>query len=244
MVCEICGGSGWIERQRADGGTEAVRCECYEQMRVNEFLGLSGVFSGYKDKTVNDYKAIDASGMKLRSSAATYIRDFNKMKSSGIGMYIYSKEKGSGKTHITSAICVAAIKTLHIRAKFVTLSDLYFEIKAAFNSNETSAEKVIGKYRASGLLVIDDIGMEKTTDWNNEILFNIIDYREKSLLPTLYTSNCPIDALNYDSRIKSRIRGNSIEIHAPEIDNRKLLLNATATHSDERVDNQVMQNAC
>jgi len=226
MACEKCCGSGWLERSTASGGTEAVRCDCYEEMRVNEFLGLSGVFSGYKDKTVNDYKATDADGEKLKRNAARYVREFPKMNKSGIGMYIYSESKGSGKTHVASAMCVAIIKTQHIRAKFLTLSDLFLEVQGTYNNNTVSSESIISKYRTCGLLVIDDIGIEKVSDFKNEILFSIVDYREKSLLPILYTSNCPIAALNYDERIKSRIKGNSIEIHAPEIDNRKLDLHA------------------
>ena len=41
------------------------------------------------------------------------------------------------------------------------------------------------------LLVLDDLGAEKSSEWTKSVLFEIIDYRYNEMLPILITTNCP-----------------------------------------------------
>jgi len=224
MTCEVCGGSGFVEHRRADGTSYSTRCECYTKKRLAALIERSGVSKAYRDKTVNGYIAKSADGKKLKTEIITYAKSFDDMVDKGVGIYIYSKMKGSGKTHLASALCIAAINMYQTQAKIITLIDLFAEVKASYDDRELRSDLIMNKYKTCKFLVLDDIGTENVTAWADETLYDIVDYREKAQLPTVYTSNCPISALKYDERIKSRIRGHSIECHADEIDNRKLVL--------------------
>ena len=64
------------------------------------------------------------------------------------------------------------------------------------------------KYQECSLLIIDDLGVERSTDWSLETLFKIIDYRYNEELPILITTNCTPEELkeHVGDRIYDRIR--------------------------------------
>jgi len=102
---------------------------------------------------------------------------------------------------------------IYNNALFTTVGELLQEIKDSFkpsyvvSTDETESE-IILKYKNIDLLVLDDFGAEKSTDWNYSVLYLIINYRYAQLKPTMYTSNFDLDAIAEklgDSRITSRI---------------------------------------
>ena len=56
------------------------------------------------------------------------------------------------------------------------------------------------------VLIIDDFGIEKVKDWIEEKLYHIINARYINRLITIFTSNLPIERLDYDDRITNRIK--------------------------------------
>ena len=68
-----------------------------------------------------------------------------------------------------------------------------------------------------GLLILDDIGIESgKQSWINEAIFYLVDYRDKHILPTIYTSNYDMEKLPGDERTIDRIIGHSIPLKMPE----------------------------
>ncbi len=74
---------------------------------------------------------------------------------------------------------------------FVVLSELYEHLRYCYSNNDPwSPKRIMNHLREVDLLVLDDMGAEKTSDWTKEILFNIIDYRYNEQLPMIVTTNC------------------------------------------------------
>ena len=64
----------------------------------------------------------------------------------------------------------------------------------------------IGELMEYPLLILDDFGMERKTEFANEQIFNVIDERYRSRKPLIVTTNLPLDSLrNPDSLEMSRI---------------------------------------
>src|SRR5581483_6433833 len=67
-------------------------------------------------------------------------------------------------------------------------------------------------------LVLDDLGAENSTPWVNETLFQLVNYRYNNELPTIFTSNAKVDAV--EDRVRSRMLDNSFTerwaIQAPD----------------------------
>jgi len=212
--CPLCKDTGWIELENGS----YKRCVCRNQINVQSLIDLSGIPKGYLAKTVADYNASDKLSNEIKKAVTDYVNNFKQAKESGLGLYLYSQTAGTGKTHLACAVGLAVMRLYQVNVKFITLSDLFLEIQSAFKGDFYS---VLNNFRDAELLIIDDVGVEKPSEWKSEMMFSIVDYREKNVLPTIMTSNCRKDELSYDNRIKSRIKV-QLELQAPMIDRRSL----------------------
>ena len=66
------------------------------------------------------------------------------------------------------------------------------------------------------MLVLDDIGTQKTGDWQQQELFRLINERSNAGKLIIFTSNMLPEKLNVDSRTIDRIRKMSIVLQMPE----------------------------
>jgi DNA replication protein DnaC len=93
--------------------------------------------------------------------------------------------------------------------KFISTLDIFSEIKSTFDNKEGKTEQEIIKfYREVPLLVLDDFGTRKPTDWVYDVLYLIINYRYEWMLPTIFTSNLNLNEISKvygDDRLTSRI---------------------------------------
>jgi len=137
------------------------------------------------------------------------------------GLFLYGPP-GSGKTHLVCAITNKIITENLGSVKFIQTIDLLLEIKRAFNSQEITELDIIEKYTSATYLVLDDIGVEKRSDWTFTVFYKIINDRYISNLPTIITSNCSLDDLDkhFDERIVSRIIQMCEVIKMPNLNHR------------------------
>ena len=135
----------------------------------------------------------------------------NNIKTSRKGIYIYGS-CGTGKTHICYAI-VKKIEDEMFKIKLWSLPELLRFLKRDFDEankqkdfDNTNFAEVIN---FKGILVIDDIGAEKKSEWVEETLYTIINKRYEDVLPTIFTSNYSPEQLieRLGDRIVSRIVG-------------------------------------
>ena len=74
---------------------------------------------------------------------------------------------------------------------FIVLSELFEYLKNCYSNDESwKSKRIMEHLRKVDLLVLDDMGAEKTSEWTKELLFNIIDYRYNEQLPMIVTTNC------------------------------------------------------
>ena len=66
------------------------------------------------------------------------------------------------------------------------------------------------------VLIIDDFGIEKVKDWIEEKLYHVINARYINRLITIFTSNLPIEDLEYDERITNRIKEKCFPLAFPD----------------------------
>ena len=128
------------------------------------------------------------------------------------GLLFYGRA-GSGKTHLACSIARYLIEQKQIGVKFVRIVDLLSDIRRTFDENENyrteNESELIGKYTKAPLLILDDLGSEKTTDWVRQILYQIIDEQWLEQMPIIITSNLTLNELDgrLEERITSRIAG-------------------------------------
>lgn len=100
---------------------------------------------------------------------------------------------------------------LPVKPAFVTVPELLLEIRCAFDGSASGTEKyIIDKYMKTPFLILDDLGVEKTTEWALQTLYIIINSRYADInKTTIITSNLGLNEIadKLNDRITSRING-------------------------------------
>lgn len=114
---------------------------------------------------------------------------------------------GVGKTHLACSIANELIKN-GIPIIYGTLINLLAELKNTYDVNNNISEmKIIKLYEKVDLLIIDDLGKEKPSEWGLEKLFTIINSRYENNLPVIITTNYDqnslINRLSIDGEIET-----------------------------------------
>jgi len=127
---------------------------------------------------------------------------FENMLAGGKGIYLHGAI-GTGKTHVA-----CAMKKHYDRPGEDTphgyrsgrwlmlwnVVDLMHEIRSDFDRTEKhNPDDRLVDYQ--GILILDDLGAEKATEFVAETLYRIINYRYVNMLPTVFTSNCTLPEL-------------------------------------------------
>lgn len=112
---------------------------------------------------------------------------------------------GSGKTYLTAAMFNELSKD-KVKSAIVFWPEFLNSLKSSFNSENKSEFKNKYNYvKKVDLLLIDDIGAESVTPWSrDEILCPLLQYRMDEKLPTFFTSNLNLEALENHLAITSR----------------------------------------
>lgn len=93
---------------------------------------------------------------------------------------------GSGKTHLAAAVCNALVGR-GISVLFGTAIEHFNKIRDDFE--HTGFNKHIATMKSANVLVIDDLGKEKKSDWTKQTLFDVVNYRYEHKMPIIITTN-------------------------------------------------------
>lgn len=110
---------------------------------------------------------------------------------------------GCGKTHLAAAIANYQIERGN-PAIFVNTPDLLDHLRAAYGPTATvTYDERFEEVRNAPMLILDDLGTQSNTEWAQEKLYQIFNYRYNAKLPTIITTNEELEAI--EIRIRSRM---------------------------------------
>ena len=96
---------------------------------------------------------------------------------------------GVGKTHLACSIANKLIEN-GTPVIYGTLINLFAELRNSYDTdNNISEMEIIKLYENVNLLIIDDLGKEKPSEWGLEKLFTIVNSRYENNLPVIITTN-------------------------------------------------------
>jgi DNA replication protein DnaC len=182
----------------------------HQRKETERLFSISNLGRRFEESTFETFKPRPGTEQILEL-AKQYVEEFESW--GGESLLIWGPP-GNGKTHIAAAITNELYKRGYI-VVFQSVPELLEKIRGTFNRESRDSENDIMKaLLACDLLVLDDIGAEKLTDWVQEIMFRIIDGRYRKKLPILYTSNLQPKELANQVGIRSydRIVETSIQI--------------------------------
>ena len=225
-VCPVCHGSGWELFEKAVPelygndiavyfARECQTCKGGHSSRVEQVMKLSDIPVSYYNKPYsafswNIYKDDEGNPIDLSKQEkfiSSFLNEYEKWEKRGLGLYIWSGMKGSGKSFLSSCICNELMKRYAMQTRFVSAANL-------LDIAKSGDPEALDKYKRNPidllcnckLLVIDDLGAKKAgNEWMNDILFQITDARMTKKLVTIITSNIPMRKLELDDRVCDRI---------------------------------------
>jgi len=210
---------GKAEHERNQSEAKAIRmaeekAEADNEMRrrVERIIGNSGMGERFLQRTFATYKTDDPATKKIYAVCLKYAQNFSSylpipMHGQAVSCrngFVITGAKGTGKTHIAAAIAnmLMAQGTAVI---FMTECNLFGKIRDAyakgcrFGGDGQTESEIRRIYETVPLLVIDDLGKEKPTEWTLSTLYAIIEGRYDKAMPTIITTN--YDAQNLILRL-------------------------------------------
>ena len=181
-----------------------------------------GNLEAYKEKSFENfqtdfggggYTQNDLSSLVSAKSAAQRFAD------NPSGWLVYEGRFGCGKTHLAVAIANWRLEKYGERVLFITSPDLLDLLRSTFDpSVQSSFDNYFEQIRGAPFLVLDDLGVEKPSDWAKEKLFQLLNHRHVEALPTVITTNRPVADLDprLGSRLMEQSRVTRIKIQAPD----------------------------
>lgn len=116
-------------------------------------------------------------------------------------------ETGVGKTYQAYGALKSALwKEEKVSWQAVSEADLLGSMRPR---NGVDPETELAKYRTAGILLVDDFGSSKASEWVEEVTYRIVNWRYEHMKPTIFTSNLTPDAIkdSVGDRVASRLTG-------------------------------------
>ena len=221
-LCNICHGTGYavsniiVSDYDPDTpiqiGTPCPKCKGRADLGNPVFPSIYSE----ADMSKFDFNEYGCNVDSVRDIVTGFWEKYPEMEENRIGLYIWSKIKGSGKTFLACCLAGSIQAKFRKTVKFVSAVEYLQAVKESFKQGPEVTNRVFG-YMNCDLLVLDDLGSEKQSEWADQELFRLIDHRANDGKPVIITSNVPMEALKCDGRISSRLGDMCVSVAMPEI---------------------------
>ncbi len=179
------------ERERQQEEEQERRLKL--QRKVSRLFEQSKLGERFKTRTFENYRTTEKNGQAYKT-AKKYSDNFEQYKKEGIGL-IFSGTYGTGKTHLAAAIAIDLINR-GIPVIFGTAINLLSKVRQSYSSYDNENEEdILQLYKTVDLLVIDDLGKEKPSEWVLEKLYSILNERYENFKPVIITTNYGTESL-------------------------------------------------
>ena len=179
--------------------------EMVERKKLERIIN-SGLPVRFIEKTFDNYQANTSLQSEIVSMVREYALNVDALKL-GRCLMLFGGV-GTGKTHLASAVLGEYLSAERTNAVYTTARDMIRKVRASWSDRNLNESEIIDRYANTGLLVIDEIGVQFGSDAESILMFEIIDKRYGSRLPTVFISNLSLVEIKnvLGDRIIDRIR--------------------------------------
>lgn len=219
-VCPKCHGAGFMLTDRG-----AAPCACRREADLMRSWRMARIPKKFLGKTIDSFEAKTAPQKQIVQAARGFVQAFAGMDadSPAKGMWLRGKE-GTGKTHIAVATLKEVIGRGH-SGLYWNVPELFLELRRLMAEKaEMTEADLFDEALRTDLLVLDDLGAERTSDYVLDRLYVMINGRYQNDLATIITTNRTPDELRAQigPRIVSRLCEMTAELIFPDGDYRRM----------------------
>ncbi len=212
VVCSFCFGTG----MEVVLGKGARRCRCrYEDAR-KRLLEAARIPPRYERCSLSNYQPAANNGSQLRAFNYAY-RLVSEYPSGERGL-LFMGPCGVGKTHLSVAVLRELIEKKGVPCLFYEFGALLKEIQNSYDPmSQTSELTVLAPVIEAEVLVLDELGATKPTDWVRDTMMQLIGRRYNDKKLTVFTTNyldepCGQAGESLEDRVGVRMRSRLYEM--------------------------------
>ena len=187
---------------------------------------------GFTDPAMREWTFANDNGRNPQMKTAHfYVEHWEDMKAGNIG-YLLWGSVGTGKSYLAGCIANALMEK-EISVRMTNFALILNDLAATFEGKN----EYISNLCRYPLLILDDFGMERGTEYGLEQVYNVIDSRYRSKKPLIVTTNLTLDELKHPKDLaRARIYDRVLERCVPlKINNQNIRgLNAAANMQEAR----------
>ncbi len=191
-VCPLCEGAGLRIVRRGDGSQFAQNCVCRIEQRTRKTLERAQIPRRYEHCTLDSYESGFSGAHRTLGAAHLRARRFVEgypLDSVGTGLLL-TGSIGVGKTHLAVGILQALIGERGATGLFYDYRDLLKQVQHSYNPQVHETELgVLKPVFEAEVLVLDELGASKPTDWVWDTVAHILNTRYNDRRTTIITTN-------------------------------------------------------
>jgi DNA replication protein DnaC len=185
VTCTTCDDTGW-KTTTIEGVSRVTRCECWHQRVSQSLLKNARIPRRYAHCELSNFEIHTDTQRAAHQRALRLVQQFPVVDK---GLLFYG-DAGVGKTHLAVALMKEAIVRKGARAVFYEVRELLKLVRDTYrDSTEMSELDVLRPVLEAELLVLDDLGAEKKSEWVDETVGLVINTRYSERRLTVLTTN-------------------------------------------------------
>ena len=179
-----------------------------EQRRWMVKVKSAAIPERFRDRTLDSYIAKTTGQKDALAFAKEYAENFDEVLQTGRSC-IFVGKPGTGKTHLAIGIALSIMQQQQ-SALFVTVQRLIRRVKDSWHTKEETESEVIDAYASPDLLILDEVGVHFGSEFEKQVLFDVLNERYEKLKPSILLSNIPSEQLSdyLGERVTDRLREN------------------------------------
>ena len=183
-TCSTCSGRGGSYALDEDGYEVWKLCDCKQHLRRQDLFNAAGIGRRYATATLDSYEARTLE----QQQALQLARDFTLMYPSVAGGLLFWGPVGTGKTHLAVGIFRELTLRKGVACRFVDYGNLLQDLRRSFSKSTGDSALMLPLVEVE-LLVIDELGKGRGTEWEETVLDDLISRRYNAGKTTLCTTN-------------------------------------------------------
>lgn len=173
-----------------------------------EAFGNTGTLRNYRFQNDNGH-------VRQLEQARRYVANWKQMLEQNLGLLFWGKP-GNGKTFAAGCIANALLELEDMHAPTVKMTTLAAILNKLPGMSAQDKEWYLSGFHTCDLLILDDLGMERKSDYAKEQVFSLIDSRYLSCKPLIVTTNLSLSDLKHPSDMhEQRIYDRILEMCVP-----------------------------